>query len=94
MANKISKRQQRIILKKMGIDIKSLPKKDVSTRIEEGREKHRRYLQEMKNQEIQNSPDKEQNKPEVFFYRGQESPEYTNLQSLFLSGNWEDENEE
>ncbi len=94
MANKLSRRQQRLILKKMGINVKDLPKKDVSTRIEEGREKHRRYLQDLKNEEIRKSPNKDQDKPEVFFYRGQESPEYTNLQSLFLSGNWEEENEE
>lgn len=87
---KISKKQQRLILEKMGIDFKDSPKKDIGTRIEEGKEKHRKYLQDLKNEEIKKDPNREENKPKVFFYRGQESPGYSSLRDLFLNKNWEE----
>lgn len=98
----LSKSQYKKLLKQFGLDNpnkKSKTSEELSYRIEEGKNKHRRFVQEIKNNEIRNriSKDPESvDKNNIFFYRGQGTPEYDSFKSLLTNTNWDEigENEE
>jgi hypothetical protein len=93
MASSNIRKEQRKILKQMGIKKPNKTIKDLSRSIEEGKEKHRRHVQDMKNREIMEkvylNPEAVES-PNVFFYRGQEGPEYSNFQDLLMNRKWEE----
>ena len=83
--SKLSRKQRRLLERKLGIT-------DKKNSIEEGRERHRKNLQEMKNKEIQNSGKDPEVNDSVFVYRGMPTEEYSNLLSLLTEKKWEEEN--
>lgn len=83
-----NRREKRKLLKKFGL-LKLEKKRDLSQKIQEGKEKHRLNLQEMKNSEIKKNQEKgsqtEQN--DIFLYRNSEN-NYDNLQSFLIQKDW------
>jgi hypothetical protein len=83
-----NRREKRKLLKKFGL-LKLEKKRDLSQKIQEGKEKHRLNLQEMKNSEIKKNQEKgsqtEQN--DIFLYRNLEN-NYDNLQSFLIQKDW------
>jgi hypothetical protein len=83
-----NRREKRKLLKKFGL-LKLEKKRDLSQKIQEGKEKHRLNLQEMKNSEIKKNQEKgsqtEQN--DIFLYRNLEN-NYDNLQSFLIKKDW------
>lgn len=84
-----NRREKRNLLKKFGL-LNLEKKRNLSDRIQDGKEKHRLNLQEMKNAELKNKKEKtgenEQNDP--FLYRNFETS-YDNLQSFLLKKDWD-----
>jgi len=93
MSGQISKKEQRRILKQLGINI---PQKktidDISNNIEEGKNKHRMFVQEMKNREIMKNVNRDGVKLELDSFKNwnQESPEYTSFKSFMIKSNWDE----
>jgi hypothetical protein len=83
-----NRKERRKLLKNYGL-LKLEKKRSVSDKINEGKEKHRLNLQEMKNSEIKRKIEKGQENEEsdFFMYRNLESS-YDNLQSFFLNKDW------
>lgn len=99
--DQMSRKEQKRILKQLGLKLPDRKKtsEELSQRIEEGKNKHRMFVQEVKNKEIMDSLSKNSGSVErndIFIYRGQESPDYSNFNSLLLKANWDEtsENEE
>jgi 5-bromo-4-chloroindolyl phosphate hydrolysis protein len=88
-----NRRERRKLLKQFGL-LKSDLKKGALSNIEEGKEIHRRYLQEMKNSQMKSQAEKNSDsleipKNEFFMYR--ETPhEYGSFQSMLLNRNWDE----
>jgi hypothetical protein len=84
-----NRRERRKLLKQFGL-LKSNQKGSIPN-IEEGKEIHRRNLQEMRNSQIksqmQQKPDSVE-EHEFFMYR-QNSPEYGSFQSMLLNKDWD-----
>ena len=74
---------------------KAQPKKGISNvdKIEEGKNKHRSFMQQIKNEEIREKYEKGEYTPNFFSYRGDESHNYDQLKSLFIKKNWNEEKE-
>ena len=86
-----NRRERRRILKQFGLLKVKSPNGSLPN-IEEGREIHRRNLQEMKNSQIKaqkESKPESIDAPETFVYRG-ETPEYGSFQSMLLNKNWDE----
>lgn len=88
----ISKKQKNRILKTLGIDPK---KDDIGKRIEDGKNKHRRFVQDIKNEEIRKnlSSLNLENNNQGFFDMNKETPEYLNFQGLLTRRNWNETTE-
>jgi hypothetical protein len=88
-----NRRERRKLLRQFGL---LKPKKgykfnDFSS-IEEGKEIHRKNVQEMVNRQIQEERSFDKTKkedPEFFFYRNQDT-DYSGFQSMLLNKNWDD----
>jgi hypothetical protein len=85
-----NRKERRQLLKKLGL-LNLDKKKDPLKRIEDGKEKHRLNLQEMKNSEIKKNREKgiEPQENEFFMYRNLDNS-YDNLQSFLLKKDWND----
>lgn len=86
-----NRRERRKILKKFGL-LKRDNKNDSILNIEEGKEIHRRNLQEMRNSQIKSQIERNPSsveESEFFIYR-QNSPEYGSFQSMLLNKNWDE----
>jgi len=85
-----NRRERRKLLKKFGL-LEIDKKRSSIDRLEEGKERHRLNLQEMKNSEVKKSvPDGDNAKENDFFiYRNLEN-NYDNLQSFFLNKDWDE----
>ena len=85
-----NRRERRKLLKQFGL-LKSNQNKGSIPNIEEGKEIHRRNLQEMKNSQIKSqmkqNPDSVES-PEYFAYR-QNLPEYGSFQSMLMNKDWD-----
>jgi hypothetical protein len=83
-----NRREKRKLLKQFGL-LKFEKKRSLSERIQEGKEKHRLNLQEMKNSEIKKNQEKctEKEENETFIYRGIDS-DYSNLHSFLMRKDW------
>jgi hypothetical protein len=82
-----NRRERRKILKNMGL--LGLAKKNPfkgESNIEEGENRRRQHLQSIKNREILENQEKEQN--DIFVYRG-DSNEYGNFKTMLVSRNWD-----
>jgi hypothetical protein len=86
--NRISKKQKNRILKSLGIETPS--KTDINKRIEEGKNKHRKFVQDIKNEEIRKNRSSGTlvNNKEDLLLMNKESPEYSNFQDLLSRRNW------
>jgi hypothetical protein len=96
--DQMSRKEQKRILKQLGLKFPDRKKtsEELSQRIEEGKNKHRMFVQEVKNKEIMDSLSKNSGSIErndIFIYRGQESPDYSNFNSLLLKANWDETGE-
>jgi hypothetical protein len=93
--NSMTKKEEAKMLKDLGLPVDFLKRQgDLDSRIEQGKNKHRTFVQEIKNEEIKAKLAKNPfsvDRPEIFFYRGQENSEYTNLNSLLMNRKWEDD---
>jgi hypothetical protein len=86
-----NRRERRKILKQFGL-LKSKNPNGSLPNIEEGREIHRRNLQEMKNSQMKSQMESRPESievPETFVYRG-DTPEYGNFQSMLLNRDWDE----
>lgn len=83
-----NRREKRKLLKKFGL-LNLEKKRNLSDRIQEGKEIHRANLQEMKNSEIKRKKEKsgESEENEAFLYRNFDNS-YDNLQSFLLKKDW------
>jgi hypothetical protein len=83
-----NRREKRKLLKKFGL-LNLEKKRNLSDRIQEGKEKHRLNLQEMKNSEIKKSQEKgsEIDENQIFLYRNLNT-NYDNLQSFLINKDW------
>jgi hypothetical protein len=89
-------KQTRKYLKSIGIDPLEIKRsKTLDERILEGKEKHRKFLQEQKNLEIRKNSDKNPlsvDRPNIFLYRNMsQDSDYSNFSDLLKNKNWEDE---
>jgi hypothetical protein len=93
MANTSNRKEQRKLIKQLGLNKSNGGINDFSLNIEIGKEKHRRHVQEMKNREIMEkvytNPSSVESQ-DLFFYRGQDGPEYSNLQDLLVNRKWDE----
>ena len=85
-----NRRERRKLLKKFGL-LNLDKSRDPLKKLEEGKEKHRVNLQEMKNSEIKKQKAKgiETQENEFFMYRNLDN-NYNNLQSFLLGKNWDE----
>lgn len=85
-----NRRERRKLLKKFGL-LNLDKSRDPLKKLEEGKEKHRVNLQEMKNSEIKKQKEKgiETQENEFFMYRNLDN-DYNNLQSFLLGKNWDE----
>ena len=85
-----NRKERRQLLKKFGL-LKLDKQKDPLKRIEDGKEKHRLNLQEMKNSEIKKRKERgtETQENEFFMYRNLDNS-YANLQSFLIRKDWND----
>lgn len=85
-----NRRERRKLLKKFGL-LNLDKSRDPLKKLEEGKEKHRVNLQEMKNSEIKKQKEKgiETQENEFFMYRNLDN-NYNNLQSFLLGKNWDE----
>lgn len=90
-SGKISKK----LLKKLGLsqyEKEIMKTSSLESRISDGRDKHRSYLQDVKNdvikQEIQKGIRQPEN-PEIFNFR-REVPDYSSFKSLITKRNWDE----
>jgi hypothetical protein len=74
---------------------KTQPKKGISNidKIEEGKNKHRSFMQQIKNEEIREKYERGEYSPNLFSYKGIEPPSYDQLKSLLIKKNWDEEKE-
>ena len=85
-----NRRERRRLLKQFGLLKSQTGKNAVFTNsLEEGKEIHRKHIQESVNQQMKKEI-KSGKEPETdfFFYRNQEN-EYGNLQSMLLNKDWD-----
>lgn len=92
MADKLTRKY----LKSIGIDELEIKKsKSLDERILEGKEKHRKFLQEQKNLEIKRNSQKNPlsvERPNIFMYRNMaQDSDYSNFSDMLKNKNWEDE---
>lgn len=85
-----NRRERRKLLKKFGL-LNLDKSRDPLKKLEEGKEKHRVNLQEMKNSEIKKQKEKgiETQENEFFMYRNLDN-NYNNFQSFLLGKNWDE----
>jgi hypothetical protein len=94
MQGQFSKKEQRKILKQLGVDFsKKKNLGDVSLSIEEGKNKHRMFVQEMKNREIMKNISSginttQQDSPANYL---SEPQSYSQFNSFIISPNWGEE---
>lgn len=88
-SGKISKK----MLKKLGLSHleKELTKIPLSDRIEDGKNRRRQHLQEVKNSTIKQEIEKGLRQPEKpeFFHFKPDSPDYSAFRSLILKKDWD-----
>ena len=83
-----NRRQRRQILRSMGLlNISKKDPFDNKAKIEEGKNKHRLHLQNVKNNQIQKE-NKNDSENDFFMYRQQDS-EYSSFQSMLMKRDWD-----
>lgn len=82
-------------LRSVGVDPFAHKKnKTLDQRIDEGKEKHRKFLQEQKNLEIKRNKEKSissQEAPCLFVYRNLGESEYSNFTDLLKNKSWDND---
>lgn len=94
MSSSISRRERRKFLRQMGLkNISQLKTSEgVNYNIDEGKKRHRAFLQEIKNKEIQEKSESIV-KEEPFIYKGIQTPEYSNFHSMLINRDWNESDE-
>lgn len=94
MQGQFSRKEQKKILKQLGVDFsKKKNSNDISLSIEEGKNKHRMFVQEMKNREIMKNISSgintvQQDSPVDYVAEPQS---YSQFNSFLIKPNWEEE---